>query len=518
MPIFQSGQLNTTALSVPDLYIQIVSPQIYLLNGVPTNIVGLVGTAQWGPKNAPTNVGNLAQYSQLFGTIQNRAYDMGTHIAVAVQQGSAAVYKCVRVTDGTDTAATVIIQSTCLTLTGKYTGTYGNSIKATISSGSAVGTFKVVITAPNLSAPEIFDNLSFGLTGNAIWVAIAAAINNGCVPNLTPSNTVVASAGVGVTAPTVPTTYTLASGTDGTTSVVTTTMIGVDTYPRTGMYALRSQGVSVAALCDLTDTASFTTQVSFGLAEGIYMIGVMAAGDTPTASATAKSTAGIDSYAFKWLLGDWVMFNDTINGLQRLVSPQAFIVGLLGNLSPNQSGLNKPLQGVIGTQKSLANSVYTSADLQQLSAAGIDVITNPIPAGAVFGCRMGRNSSSNAVIHGDNYTRMTNYLAATLNAGMGIYVGQLQSPMVRLNAKTTNDSFMANLADQKLIGNAQGTTPWLTILDNTNNIQTRVALGYMQADVKVQYLSVIEYFIVNLEGGQSVTIQRTGVTAANNQF
>ena len=28
----------------------------------------------------------------------------------------------------------------------------------------------------------------------------------------------------------------------------------------------------------------------------------------------------------------------------------------------------------------------------------------------------------------------------------------------------------------------------------------------MQADVKVRYLSVIKFFIVNLEGGQTVTI------------
>jgi hypothetical protein len=42
-----------------------------------------------------------------------------------------------------------------------------------------------------------------------------------------------------------------------------------------------------------------------------------------------------------------------------------------------------------------------------------------------------------------------------------------------------------------------------------------VALGYMQADVKVIYLSVIEYFIVNLEGGQSVQISKQTTTTSN---
>ena len=48
MPIVQQGSVNTTALVVPDLYVQIVPPQNLVLNGVPTNVVGVVGTASWG--------------------------------------------------------------------------------------------------------------------------------------------------------------------------------------------------------------------------------------------------------------------------------------------------------------------------------------------------------------------------------------------------------------------------------------------------------------------------------------
>ena len=49
MPIVQQGAINTTALIVPDLYVQIVPPQSLLLNGVPTDVLGVVGTASWGP-------------------------------------------------------------------------------------------------------------------------------------------------------------------------------------------------------------------------------------------------------------------------------------------------------------------------------------------------------------------------------------------------------------------------------------------------------------------------------------
>jgi hypothetical protein len=36
----------------------------------------------------------------------------------------------------------------------------------------------------------------------------------------------------------------------------------------------------------------------------------------------------------------------------------------------------------------------------------------------------------------------------------------------------------------------------------------------MQADVKVQYLSVIEKFLINVEGGQSVLINRQSIDLA----
>ena len=45
-------------------------------------------------------------------------------------------------------------------------------------------------------------------------------------------------------------------------------------------------------------------------------------------------------------------------------------------------------------------------------------------------------------------------------------------------------------------------------LDATNNPPERVAAGFMQADVAITYLSIIERFFINVEGGQSVRIER----------
>jgi phage tail sheath protein FI len=139
--------------------------------------------------------------------------------------------------------------------------------------------------------------------------------------------------------------------------------------------------------------------------------------------------------------------------------------------------------------------------------ARLDVIANPCPGGSYYGGRTGRNASSNPSINGDNYTRMTNFIAFTLAASFGWVVGQLQTTGLRRTAKASMDAFLTNLEQQGMIGDVNGGAAFSVQLDASNNPDSRVALGYMQADVSVKYLSVIFDFIVNLEGGQSVVIQ-----------
>lgn len=655
--VVQLGQINTAALSVADVYVQIVPPQ-FLINGIPTNVVGMVGSASWGPVGAPSINTGYTDASALFGPMVPRKYDLMTPVWTATQQGGQAVLRLVRATDGNDSAASVNIQSGSITITSFYTGSYGNQQTVSIFAGSAVGTWKAVLSTPG-RVPEVFDNISQGIasvsvtagTGytsvpsivptpapaggtNAVvnatltvlanpvvtnggtsgyspgdkvtlanglvlsvatapggvigsvtintnvlltagtipvnpvaqtstngsglgtptftltwglgapsivvpgtlyiaaptltvvggggsagsytasigyWQNMANAINNGVSNIRGPSLAFTATAGTTSTTPTT-TVYNLAGGADGA-NVGTSALIGVDSVPRKGMYALRGQTCSIAMVSDLDDWTSWSTQIAFGLSEGIYMIGTGPSGDTISNAITVKANGGVDSYSMKLMFGDWVYLLDTVNNLTRLVSPQGYVCGVLGNQAPNQSTLNKTMYGVVGTQKSFTKTVYASADLSALALAGIDVICNPIPRGASFGCRNGRNTSSNQVIHGDNYTRMTNFIAYTIAGAMGYYVGTLQTIDQQRQAKATLDFYLTNLQQQGLIGNSDGTTPFQTTLDASNNPQSRVALGYEQADVLVTFLSVVEFLIINIQGGQSVVIQRTTTSA-----
>jgi hypothetical protein len=510
MPIVQQGSINTTALVVPDLYVQIVPPQNLVLNGVPTDVVGVVGTASWGPVGQPVIIATMADYARTFGPIVARKYDMGTQVATAVQQG-AQNFRCVRATDGTDTATAFQLPNTSFVFTALYTGSLGNQIAVSMDTGSKSGTWRLTVSLPGLQ-PEVFDNI--GGAGAAFWKALANAVNNGLGPQRGPSQIVVANPGSTSVTP-VSFSWNFASGAQGTDGAGATaaSLVGVDVTPRTGMYALRGQGCSIGLLADGDDATQWTVQAQFGLSEGVYMVLTGPAGDTITNAVSQKQTAGLDSYACKLMFGDWIWWNDQVNGVVRVVSPQGFVAGRLANLSPEQSSLNKPLYGVVGSQKSGApgtgqSTSYAAAELGVLLQAGIDVIANPQPGGAFWGVRGGHNSSSNAATNGDNYTRLTNYIAATLASGMGQYVGQVINASLFRRIRATQLSFLQNMLGQGLLGSTDGSLPFSVICDTSNNPQSRTALGYVQSDAQVQYQAINEKFIVNMEGGQTVQVQR----------
>lgn len=528
MPIVQAGALNTTALVVPDLYVQIVPPQNLVINGVPTNVIGVVGTASWGPVGQPTTVGTMAEYAQQFGPVTNRKYDMGTVVAIAVQQG-AQDFVCVRATDGTDIAASAIFNgsatSNCsFVASSLYTGSLANGDVLTLSVGGAPGTYNLTVVRPGMPG-ELYTGITG--TGAAFWTNLIAAVNTGIGQLRGASQLVVLSAGAGANASvgpsslTLPMSITLGSGTgavagsDGASGASATTLIGQDIIPRLGMYALRGQGCSIGVLADTDTAGTWTTQDQFGLSEGIYMMLAAPSGSViqngSSGTVDLRNAAGLNDYACKLLHGDWIYWNDQTNNVLRLVSPQGFAAGRLANLSPEQSGLNKPIYSVVATQKSGVPGTgqtgqYALADLQLMIENGIDVVCNPQPGGSYWGLRAGHNSSTNASINGDNYTRLTNYISASLAAGMGIYVGQVINSTLFQNIRATLLAFLQNMLSQGLLGSLDGNTPFSVICDTTNNPLSRTSIGYVQADVQVQYQGINEKFIVNLQGGTTVQV------------
>lgn len=517
--IVQAGALNTAALVVPDLYVQIATPQTLSLNGAPTNLLGLVGSASWGPVNQPVVFGTMAEFSTAFGPVMVRKFDLGTQVACAVQQGASAMVS-VRVTDGSDTAANYALLYNSSTngfplmLTAIYTGSLGNQIGLALTSGSRSGTWKLVLQMPG-SLAEVFDNIDSSAGTAAFWANLIQAVNNGTGPTRGPSALCVASLGSATTtAPQIISNQSLLGGTDGVQNVVASTLVGADGLTRTGMYALRGQGCAVVTLADCDDPTQWSQMSGFALSEGAYMIACGPSGDTIASAVQTKQSSGVDSYGIKILFGDWLYWYDNANSQTRLVSPLGFVAGCLSSLSPEQSSLNKQLNGIIGSQKSGLvtsgqTSTYSSVELQTLFEAGVDVVCNPAPGGAYWAVRCGHNSSTNPIIASDSYTRMTNFIAKTLASGMGTYVGSVINSTLLSNVRATLLGFLSNLVNQGILGSVSGSTPYAVVCNASNNPPTRTALGYVQADVQVQYQGINEKFIVNLQGGQGVSVTST---------
>ena len=620
MPTFLDGSQNLAALTVPGLYVDVILPTPFLA-GTPTNIVGIVGVGSWGPTNSLIPISNPTDCALSLGWPQIRTYDIATHVAAATQVGGSIGFLAVRVTDGTDAAATATVGTggtyasgtltfsgnptagdlitiagttitfvsaaigstlaktlatlllelqnsndtnlkTCtygvvgsvltvtygtvgvggnaitlaktssvitlsgatlaggagsggtgVTLTGKYTGTLGNSIQFSIQNGTLANSYMAVVSFPGL-APEQFNNITG--SGNTFWVNLANTINSGNAYS-SPSKFIVASAGAATAAPTLSTITSLSGGTDGASGVTDATLMGQDVLPRKGMYVLRSSAVSDFTLIDMTTIANWAAISSFALAENMFPVLSSPSGASYTTTIANRISAGIDS-PWAWLVGgDYPTFYDAYNGVSRLVNPTAFALGRLGNLSPQNSPLNKPLTGITSTQTSALGQTYSDTDLSLINQGGIDVIlpSTQSPGGYFYSFATGRNASSNTAANGVEYTRMTNFLARTAQSqAAGSFIGRTQSiqpnDQTRSDAKSLFDGLSAFLASPQVgmgIG-GQGIidTPWQVICDTTNNTPDTIARGYLFLYWKVRYLGIVRYFVVKFAGGGNVTV------------
>lgn len=392
-------------------------------------------------------------------------------------------------TSGSGTGATVTMVWGLGTFTPINQGSGYTSATATLTGGGAGTPGSIALTV-------------------SVWGNLVNAVNNGITGLRGPSEIVIATLGTSPNAPNLTATYTLSGGTDGAGGVTDDTLLGSDGLTRTGMYALRKSGAQVGNLIDCQTSTTWTSQLAFGLQEGIYFHSANPPGTSATDSATALTNSGVDGYGFACLVGDWSYYNDTVNGQQRMVSPATYTSALQAATSPEQSILNSSIKGIVGTQRSLQNLPYSDSEIGQIAQNRLEVLTLGAPAGSIFACRTGRNTSSDSSRNGDNYTRMTNYIAFTMASAFGYVPGKVQTVNLRRSVKGAMDGFFANLQANNMIGDVNNPTKpgWSVEIDAKNNPTSQVALGYMVATVKVIYLSIVRYFLVNIEGGQTVTV------------
>lgn len=625
--IITAGMLNTQALTTDDAYVQIVAPPSFI-TGAPTDVVGLVGTASYGPVNVPVHLGSGQDAGNAFGPMSAASlsdpHDLATALYLAFgQAASQATLEAfaVRVTDGTDTSAsaaitgvaspsaetltiggtvaagdtvTATVTSTALagspvsvaydtlstdttttiaaalvaainanaamaaagitaqsaaavisiyapasvtyTVAGSSTGTItvtsgsgtptttgallsslstgvlANQIRIQVSIGSAANSFTVTILPP-VGLPEVYPNIP----GATFWATLANAINYG--QSTIRGRSAVVKVTLATPAVGVPSTgsFTLSGGTDGRSGVTTATLLGnADATPATGLFALTktqpAAGIVLVAGC--TDLAAAPTILAFNQSAGTSAVVPLATGLSTTAAIAAVQGAGASDASMLYCK-DFVSFFDPINNSTRRVPASAVIAGKWATLGPQQSPGNKPVNLVVGTERNdpiLGNIAYSSSEIGQLETAGITLITNPIPRGAVFGIRHGQTSSPNPVTAPAEYWRMTMYLARSAAGFLGQYVDEEQSQSandpVRQSLALQSNRFLKGLEgasqiDRFLVTCKFSASPSATP-GNGMNTPASVASHYLFCLWQVTYLSSVRFLILSLQGGTTV--------------
>ena len=521
--IISSNQFSPSNLSAPGLYI-VNKPPPSFIPGVPTNVCGIVGTASWGPLNSPVPIGSPQESQTQFGGITAAAltdvHDLCTDIATAMMQGPISVWG-VRVSDGSDVVATTALKdtettpATGITINGLYSGTAGNSISVVITAATVTGYYNVTINGFPGTHSEVYPNLP----GTGFWTALNNALANG-IQGVRGPSLLVRGTGVDTSATTPATgTFTLTGGKDGRSSITTAELIGVNTtYPGTGIYVLAnlSPAVAVMWVAGLTDTTALAGIQTFCDANAIRTGMAFPTGTSTTTAQSTINSVGVNDMEVSYLK-DWIYWNDTVNGVVRLIPPYGFILGLITALAPQDSPTNKRVRGVVGTERNnpyTGNQPYDLTELGMLENAGVMVITNPIPAGNTFGVYTGTNTSLNNAESPVEYAGMTNFLDQSFNATLGIFVGRNQTARpkdpLRRDVRHALNTFLQGLKDGSQIDDYEVVCTFAQTGNPESGINTpsTIAEHYLYAYAAVRYLSSVRYFVMSLQGGTTVVLSK----------
>lgn len=502
MAIVQAGTVNPLAQNTPGVLVVQNTPAVTALSGVASNVLGLVGTASWGPVDTPVTIsGYDGSYQASFGPLINRSGDLGTVVSVAAAQGATNIVAVRRANNAI--AATGYANSGGLvgaTFTAAYPGSLGNQVAVSFTQGAKAGTIRTTVALPAISKSETYDNIA---NTSAFWTNLNAVV--------AASNLVNMAVGNATAAPMIGNSTILTGGNDGVATLTPSQMIGSNggAGARTGIYALMGQKTSVIHVADCNSTSVWGAISSLATSETSYAFISGTAGETIANASANLDTVGIDTNYARVYLGDHLLWNDAVNGVQRYVPSAAFEAGRKAALSPNFSTLNAtggqfPLKGVLG---SMSGGSYIQADTDLLKLARIDVVGNPSPGGAYWSALQGINTSSNSLECDDAFTSMSNFVDRTFDAGMGAYVGKpLDDALLNDMAASLNGFAIAMMDDGLISIDSNGNLPFSIVCNEALNPQTQEALGYAEADVTIRFNATTRNVIVNNLSSAGATV------------
>jgi hypothetical protein len=520
------GNILTDGVYIDQITAPAPTPQ-----GPQTGRVAGVGTANYGVDGEFVPFVNITGLGQAFGnnsTLPNALLaDMPLCMPECQNLGA------VRVTDGTDTAATIVvldsIGATLGTLVNRLSGALPNPT-TTASPNNGVGAYgtqaltgSTATGAPNETLSIVFPGYpteqytvpAYATAGAgynaAAYIANLAAAVNGTGSGQAGSPRWTWVSGAGTHSPSNGVNFPASGGTNGA-NVTTAQLLGSNTaIGRTGMYALSGQ-IQAAQffLCGSFDPSAAAAMAAFAAQENaIAVIGFQSLLPTTTEQAQIAANNMVNDNLI--LTSDWDSFYDPFALIQRNLAPMAKIAGIISSLPAYLYPGNEPpggANGVIATDR-IADPVVLSEAEQRQQSNILYLTNNPVlfPRATGYGIPFGTVSSGKLI----SDIRMLKTLSFQLGQAYGPLVGAMQGPLPTSGIDT--DPFRIALLDATdgvlqpylQAGQIVAYTP---VDNSTNNTNATIQEGFAFISVAVTTKSAARFIVTFLQVGNTVQFQQ----------
>jgi len=393
-----------------------------------TGIVGVIGSAQWGPID---EVVSLSSFADALKTFQDD--DTGLTLIKALElifANGASQVKILRIEHGdTDTGAVAATKNfvngvtDVIQVDGKYKGAYGNNISVTITANAVDGDTRDVLISDGTKSETII-----GAVTNAEIVAYYNA--NSELVTLTALDTPVVAA---------ITETNLISGSNGSTPTTTNYSTGLSSFETEEMNIVVCAGQS-----DATVHTAIKTHCNLMAENGKPRIGIVGSAASTSISDNKTNAAALGSDRIVYV-APGIKMTDRLTSTEVTRAPAytaAAVAGLIANNDVNISITRKPIQGITGLE-----TEYNDSEIYDLTTYRVLTI------GKYNGYSPVKDITTSTTSAWDFITtrRIVDYIVVvTESIGQG-FIGRLNMSHIRLAMAAVIDAFMKTSKDNNII-------------------------------------------------------------------
>lgn len=464
-----------------------------------TGVSVIVGQFPWGPSETLTYPGSMGQFFQTFAPA-GMSRTGSAHLSVIRKAWP--TLGAVRVEGSSATKATAVIQTsgsvTVLTLTAGSFGTAGNSLIATVGpadDGNA-NHFNLTVSVSGASGTtvEIYRNLNVSSSGAQV------------LPTLT--NSVLLSLAVAGTqgVPAAGNT-TFSGGTDGT--INSQLYVGTPGGGDAGFALLESDNTINFVFTDDPGN-SLRAAVNAGLLAHVELttdrMGIINGNSGQTAANAQTDVANYRSTRVIYT-DPWTNIYDDTDGTMRLVPSSSWAASVASQLPPSVSiawkadFVSAMMQGIVGLEFDRGGNAGLNTN------AGITTLIYRATGGIAF--EAGKNTSLTAGQTNIARTRMLQYIARSTVQSWQPYVDAPNVPFFQQDLVNSLYVFLADLKTNKSTNPA-----FLPCINDfaiqptaASNTNASIQAGNFTVATQIQTISSMERIFLNMQAGETVTIQ-----------